>query len=270
MKSKSGALATAMLATTMTQERLLEVCADPDWVLQQKFDGHRLAIRFQDGFLRGFARNGTSKEIPLVIADALAPISRIGEFWLDGELIPGSAGLRSASAYHVFDMMVDWASDLPFAARSGMVEAIVGVLNSPVAAPVETVYEETDKLHFVRRMLESGAEGVIARDANAVYEAGRRSKGCLRFKFTKSLDSVVLEKSRDQKDNLVLGLWDGERFVEVGKVSALTGDGPRVEKGDVVEIGYLYVGANGRLVQPVRPRLRTDKEPQECLIEQLT
>lgn len=257
-----------MLSTTMDQARLLEVCADPDWVLQQKFDGHRLLIRFQDGILRGFSRNGTQKEVPLVVADSLAPISRLGEFWLDGELVH-QTGNRRGSVYHVFDMMVDWAPELAFAARSGMVDAIVGQLNSSVVVAVETVYEELEKIGFIRTMIESGAEGVIARDANGVYEAGKRSMGCLRFKFTKSVDALVMEKSRGGRDNLILGLWNGEGFVEIGAVSALTGDGPRVQKNDVVEVKFLYVGANGKLVQPVTPRLRTDKEPEECLIEQL-
>lgn len=257
-----------MQSTTMDQTRLLEVCADPDWVLQEKYNGHRLAIRLQDGILRGFSRNGTQKEIPLVVADALAPISRIGEFWLDGELIH-ETGNRSGSVYHVFDVIVDWAPELAFAARSGMVDAIITQLNSRVVVAAKTVYEELEKIGFIRTMIESGAEGVIARDANAAYEAGKRSMGCLRFKFTKTCDALVLEKSRGGKDNLILGLWNGEQFVEVGAVSALTGDGPRISKGSVVEVKFLYVGANGKLVQPVTPRLRTDKEPEECLIEQL-
>jgi hypothetical protein len=106
--------------------------------------------------------------------------------------------------------------------------------------------------------------------ASGTYQEGTRSRDVLKWKRVKDLDAVVIDRNRGGKSNFILGLYneDGE-MVEIGAVSALTGDGPRIEVGSVVSVSYLYCSDDGQLVQPVMPRLRTSKDAWECVTSQL-
>ena len=80
---------------------------------------------------------------------------------------------------------------------------------------------------------------------------------------------MVIDRGINGKDNLLLGVYRDGEMVEVGKVSALTGDGPRVSIGDVVTVKVLYASAAGKLYLPVTPHLRTDKSRTDCGYEQI-
>lgn len=73
----------------------------------------------------------------------------------------------------------------------------------------------------------------------------------------------------DGKQNLRLAVYRDGKKVDVGDCTARAGDGLAIKKGDVVEVRYLYVGANGRLYQPTFPKIRDDKAPHECTWDQL-
>lgn len=258
------------LSTTMSQERLLEVCADPDWVVAEKMNGHRLLVEFTSTTIRGYARNGNLVSIPVRVLNALAPLGRseTNGLFLDGELITKNGIAR----YHVFDVII--GDDLPFGARW---EALAGISDSlgwndpnGVIQLVRTVSDMVEKVRYVQTLIRNAAEGIIARDVNAVYEPGHRSKFCCKYKLVKTVDAIVTEVGRDGKDNLILGLHDGDGMVEIGAVSALTGDGPLANLNDIVEVTYLAVGVNGKLIQPVTPRLRKDKNPEDCTLDQIT
>lgn len=256
------------LATTMTQDKLLDACGDPSWVVQEKKNGHRLLTEFTSTTIHGFARNGNRVGIPVRVANALAPLGRAEtKLFLDGELIT-TAGI---GRYHVFDVVI--GDDLPFGERWAALASIADSLgwNDPegVVQIVPTVTETMDKVRFVQRLIRTAAEGIIARDINAVYEPGVRSRNCLKYKLLKTIDAIVIDTGRGGKDNLILGLHDGDRMVEIGAVSAQTGDGPIVRKNDVVEVTFLTVSPDRRLIQPVTPRLRKDKDAAECTVDQL-
>ena len=112
-----------------------------------------------------------------------------------------------------------------------------------------------------------GAEGIMLKWLSRPYTPGRGNDAGIKVKLTKDADLIVMSLAHNGKENTVLGaMHDGEIY-EVGRASTI-GKG-KVSPGDVVEVRYLYIGANGRLVQPRITRVRTDKTAAECGLDQL-
>ena len=129
--------------------------------------------------------------------------------------------------------------------------------------------EAQAKKEFYVRLRREKAEGVVFKRRGAVYKQGR-STYLLKHKFTKTVDCVIIARNVDDKDNFVLAMYDEFGCLqEVGKVSALTGDGPKLKIGDVAEVTILYATNSNKLYQPVSPKLRLDKTEKECTLDQL-
>ncbi len=156
---------------------------------------------------------------------------------------------------------------------------------------------------YFRAALEKGVEGIMAKKKQSSYEPGKRSNNWLKIKQIKTCDCVIFgytqgEGNRDKTfGSLILGLYDEKGPVYVGKVG--TGfsdqymeemkramDEYKVEEetlrgvdtdreitwlrpGLVCEVGYQSVTEDRRLRLPVFRRLRNDKTPQECTIDQI-
>jgi hypothetical protein len=91
----------------------------------------------------------------------------------------------------------------------------------------------------------------------------------LKAKFVVTADVIVLAVGDDGKESCTLGMVDGNTVVEIGRCSLI--GKPYVKPGDIIEVAYLY--ANNckapRLYQPRLYRVRDDKTPPECTIDQL-
>jgi len=124
------------------------------------------------------------------------------------------------------------------------------------------------KLALLLGIMERHGEGVMARNLGAPYRLGERSSLDYKWKIIRTADCVVIGKGEAGKANLVLGCYDEANALQVvGRVSSLTGDGPFVNIGDVVQVNY--TSFNKQLIQPTRPTIRKDKLAKDCLINQL-
>lgn len=154
---------------------------------------------------------------------------------------------------------------------------------------------ESRKLwEFVRKR---SLEGVIAKRDDAPYEVGRRTWNWIKIKSFDTIDAVIVGYTSDKRavSSLALAVYDDGELRFIGKVG--TGlsardvkmlremldaarvenpsfpppDGYRdiewVEPKHVAEVRYLEFGKQGMLRNPSFLRLRTDKSPQECLLE---
>ena len=136
---------------------------------------------------------------------------------------------------------------------------------------------EAKKRALYEKLRDARAEGIVFKDRHAPYQAGRPSSGGTqrKYKFIKSADVVLLSNAGNA---YLMGVYQGETLVEVGKVfagttnewrreiDALLGDGER----PVAEVQYLYATDDEQLFQPVFVRLRADKEASSCVKTQLT
>jgi len=143
-----------------------------------------------------------------------------------------------------------------------------------------------------------GTEGVMAKDAGSVYEEGVRSKHWLKIKTTTTVDCIIVGYTHEARviSALVLALYDRNKLVFIGRVGTgfteefLTNlkqslDKIAIEQPSisttsdtevtwvkpemVCEVEYLEVTLNGHLRAPVFRRLREEKDPGDCTIDQL-
>jgi DNA ligase-1 len=208
--------------------------------VEWKLDGIRVQIHRRDDEVRVYTRNlnEITASLPGVVEAVLA--LRAERAVLDGEAI-GMAGdvpiafqdtvaridseaRPEGIATYLFDVLhVDGEDllDAPLRERTARLEAIAprlkipGVLTSDVAA-AERVLEEA---------LRAGHEGVVVKDADSPYAAGRRGKAWRKVKPVRTYDLVVLGaewghgRRRGYLSNLHLGARDPATngFVMVGK-----------------------------------------------------
>lgn len=243
---------------------------DEEYVFESKFDGVRCCVKVS-GDVRLLNRQGEPKLLFRKPTERMlvSEFRRLGSgpFILDGELVD--------ETLWVFD--VPFAGNIigphhPFKLRRDLLVQLFKVWKPDAAIQlVESASSRMEKLNMAKTILGEGGEGVIVKHINAPYRLGKRSVAWKKAKFVKQIDCVIVDKGRNGKDNMTVAVFDDGALIELCDVSALTGDGPRTQIGDVVTVTYLGVkhADRPRLTQPVKPILRTDKRPEECTIDQL-
>jgi ATP-dependent DNA ligase len=245
-------------------DRLLD---DTGWYASPKVDGDRVLVVCgpEPQFLN---RRGDpyTKRRPADLAEVVAVLP--AGLVLDGELVD--------DRLYLFDCVVHGE---PIGRRLELCERVVyqtGVLaglDRPVILGVPHVTDPTEKRALYDTVFADGGEGVVFKRIASLYFEGR-TELWRKTKFTFTVDCLVIGRQVDRKhgakENLALGLLRDGELVEVAHCSALTGDGPLVEVGDVVTVTALKVTDGNRLREPVRPILRRGEvEPAECRWEQL-
>lgn len=252
-------------------EELPKYVSDPQWIVQQKVDGVR-AMLVMEGGERPWFRNGTGGVLSSATAQATTnpilaalPGHPDGEagYTIDGEVLNG--------VYYVFDLI---RHDLPEATLAYRLDALsvwhAAVVAAGLGARVQllpTGFTVEEKAALGRAVLTEQGEGWIVKRLDSKYDFGSRVTHSLKLKITSTVDVVVMARNRDSKSNFVVGLHRDGVLTEVGCSSAI--GKPDAQPGDVIEVKYLYVGADGRLVQPTVMRTRPDKAAADCTADQL-
>jgi ATP-dependent DNA ligase len=216
--------------------------------------------------------------------------------------------VETPATYVAFDLLAlddEPLLDRPFAERRAMLEGLLSEARF-LTAPVELI-ESSGALEDARRWLEV-AEGAIAKDRTAHYRPGER-KGMAKVKRVRTIDAVVAGwrpgKEQGTVGALILALYASDdpqaQLRIVGHCSGLsatekrrlvgflepfqTGEHGTAEPSRwsggkdlqwvelrpelVVEIDFDHVSA-GRIRHGAKlRRWREDKDPRECLFEQL-
>jgi DNA ligase D-like protein (predicted ligase)/DNA ligase D-like protein (predicted 3'-phosphoesterase) len=168
---------------------------------------------------------------------------------------------------------------------------------------VLSIFVENNGEDYYRVALEKGVEGIIAKNKESLYEPGKRSNNWLKIKQVKTCDCVIFgytkgEGGREETfGSLILGLYDAIKPVFIGKVGTgfsqedmdnlklflnkykvdvKTLEGVDMDReitwlrpGVVCQIGYQSITEDGKLRIPVFQKIRDDKYPSECTIEQI-
>lgn len=234
---------------------------DDSWALSEKYDGVRLLVEtFKNRGVTAYSRNGVERDFP---GDP-SILTDLKPGWIfDGEYVDGK--------YVVFDCLKTprgTICDQPFYERYRKIELPLKdhseegrLLRAPLSIG------EEQKRGTLEQVRAAGGEGIVLSKLTATYGKGR-TKALRKFKFVSEVDCVISARGLEGKNNFELSLYD-EGLVPVGKVSALTGDGPKAKVGDVVTVQCLYVTASNKLYQPVKPKLRFDKTATQCTFDQL-
>jgi bifunctional non-homologous end joining protein LigD len=221
----------------------------PDWVYEMKYDGVRVLARAQAGRvgLRGRSGRDETARYPEVAA-ALAGGLAVDEALLDGEIVAlDSEGRPSFErlqqrinigdarqvermaalvpvTYVVFDVLAAAGRDLrgqPLEVRKRALRLLVH--DAPAVRYADHVAAEGEALFEAIR--ERGVEGMVAKRASSLYEAGRRSTAWLKIKAWNHQDCVICgytsgRGTRGALGALVLGVYVDGRLTHAGQVGS--------------------------------------------------
>jgi len=264
----------AMLATNITTElELKNVIDSPGWWAQQKIDGHRMmALCGPVPILMNRRGEPFAHKIPPLLWEDL---QRLPEgLWIDGEFIKGE--------YIVFDVLIDIRNpssrhavvhispDSPYFRRYEHLRSVL-LMASPLKKIklVKTAHSKDEKKKLLAQLRKDKKEGAIFRASHGLYQVGTRSKNLMKLKFWKSVDVIVYNPGRDNKLSVGVCLFQNDKLRHVGAVTMTQRRLDAVAPGDVIEVKYLYMSEDGRLIQPSFLRIRDDKAPHDCTFDQL-
>lgn len=274
-------------------------------VLEPKVDGVRAYLLAEGGKTRLIiATSHTEISHPLPQMDGLE--DHFSSLLLDGELvIPGErlgplvGALNASSRRSILDHAVFYAFDVlhfeakptrgrfittsqPLHERRKMLESLEDLF--PRGVRLMSQYDVNDGI--VDAIKGAGFEGFMLKDNNSLYNEGRSSTW-MKVKWVSTIDCFVTgwEAGKGGYKGLVGSLKmsvldDNGRPVEIGKHGVFT-ERMRVEmtapdgtlkpdwEGQVMELTYQAVGTDLRLRHPRLLRLRPDKQPTDCRMDQL-
>lgn len=253
--------------TPVEVERML---ADDTFVAEPKLDGVRCMVAIIDGkaILRnrqGLPLMAGSQAVHATLTRAFNDLGLLGDWLFDGELV--------GDTLHLFDLVRGGQGAVtqfqPYIERSLALRLLTQVIDLPANVRIVDQAIGTDaKRALLEQTKADGGEGIMLKALGAPYVSGRSDRCGVKVKLTKDVDLIVMSLAFNGKENAVLGaVAPHGQVVEVGRCSTIGKS--KVQPGDVVEVRFLYVGANGRLVQPRMMRVRRDKQANECLLEQL-
>lgn len=208
--------------------------------VEWKVDGARLQIHRSGDSIEVFTRSlrRVTKQVDDIVELARTIESR--SFILDAE----AASLRNdgrpeafqvtmqrfgrkATSHRPLDLFVFDAlridNDLIDLPLRGRVERMQHTIPDQLIIPRILTSSGAVAEEFAARALEQGHEGVMVKDADSLYKAGRRGSAWLKVKPAHTLDLVVLavEWGSGRREgflsNIHLGARDGDEFVMLGK-----------------------------------------------------
>jgi bifunctional non-homologous end joining protein LigD len=230
--------------------------------MQEKHDGRRMLAR-KDGLnITGINRLGLTVALPLPVAEAVGRLPC--DCVLDGEAV--------GDVLHVFDILQAGDADLrgqPYIQRLAELARLAMPACCDSLRLVSTALSAADKAALFERLKRDGREGVVFKDLNAPYTAGRPASGGaqLKFKFRDTATCVVT--ALNEKRSVGIGLFANRKLVACGNV-AIPPDQPVPEIGWPVEVRYLYAFPESHvLFQPVYLSVRSDARVDDCVLGQL-
>lgn len=238
---------------------------DPDWGLQEKYDGERRLLLIEGDEVIGTNRKGLtvalSANIERIVRERIATT---GLTVLDGEQV--------GESYFPFDLLVCNGADLrdrPYVDRLSALESlVVEAIEWERPFTYRTAEQKRRALDTMRR---EDREGVVFKRMDAPYTPDRPNSGGAQRKY-KFVDSATCR---------VCGINEGKRSVQLELRDPVTGTWVGVGNvtipanqsvpvaGDLVEIAYLYAFRGGSLFQPVFVGPRSDICAEACSVGQL-
>jgi bifunctional non-homologous end joining protein LigD len=229
--------------------------------LQEKHDGRRLMVRKQGDTITGINRRGLVVAIPDAIREAVEHIPY--DVLIDGEAV--------GDTLHAFDLLEVKGNDFRQRRYIDRFSGLIMVIppNLPALRWVSTSIDPNDKVEIYEELRATNREGVVFKEVDAPYSAGRPNSGGtqLKYKFVESASFIVT--ARNDKRSVSLGLFDGNELVSAGNVT-IPPNHEVPAKGEVVECRYLYaLKQSGSIYQPVYLGKRCDIPAAECSTDQL-
>ena len=290
-KKKAPKILPQLLTPIEDKNELTELLSDHNWVAQQKLDGRRMIIEVCLTTTQNKSQNKSQNKATAFNRRGLpcgAPEAALQEAELLSKTLNKSITLDGESLgdkLHVFDILKyeEDTTHLTYNSRLEILEKVFQTFHGKLRSLqlVPTFRSTSEKKKLLAELKTNNAEGIVLKEVNSPYQAGRpNSKGNHRkFKFVDSL-SAIITKVNDKR-SVGLGVYSlkesnpktnpktDSKLVGVGNVSIpVNHEVPN--EGDIVEIRYLYaIPVSNALYQPVYLGKRNDLDKEDCTIEQL-
>lgn len=245
--------------------------SDPNWVLEEKYDGHRRLVQVSACEVVGINRKGLVAGLPQSVLDAVTVLQAdpaFGDAVLDGELM--------GEVFALFDVLEIGGKDIrawPLHKRLEVRDRLKAQLEKAGTPGMFGVYAartEAEKRKLFAALVDAHAEGGVFKELYAEYVPGRPTKGGtqLKRKFTHRATLVVDKLHVTKRSVHVVGFGANGERVALGKCTIPPNKAmPTVD--DLVEIEYLYAFKGGSLFQPQYQGPRDDIERADCTLMQL-
>lgn len=242
------------LLNPIEEAEAAKLLGDPDWCLQEKFDGRRMLVKKDGAEICAINRKGVLGGIPSVLVPQIRSLP--SDVILDAEAV--------GDTLHVFDLLLQDETTWMLRPYQERLEALKSLI--PGLPNVHLVETATDHKHVLfNRLRAINAEGVVFKRLDAPYLPGRPASGgpALKLKFTTTASLIVARIN--PKRSVSLRLTASHH----GNVT-IPANHPMPAIGAVVEVRYLYAfRESGALFQPVYLGERDDLDPSTCTVSQL-
>lgn len=217
----------------MLSEATQEPFSRPGWLFEYKWDGYRTLARVVNGDVKLLSRNGISLNDRFkMVIPSLAKIS--GSHIFDGEVVAfGKDGLPSFQemqhpsaetkfVYIAFDCLYAQGIDLmshPLRSRREVLEKSIGAGDEHlIVSPA--VWDEGKNAFAAARKFD--LEGIMAKDGDAIYEPGARSRTWLKIKSHQTHEAVIVAYvlRRNFLRSLLMGVYEKGKLRYAGRVGS--------------------------------------------------
>lgn len=259
------------LLNPIDEEEALDLVSDPEWWMQEKYDGKRVPIKKERQEITGINRKGLSIGLPEPIFTCM---KRIGcNCMLDGECV--------GERYYAFDCLtyrgIDVSAESYLQRFYRLADLLTpeamylnqGIRDMPTLVLANTARTTAEKKKMLAELRKRGAEGVVFKCITAPYTAGRPNSGGMQRKFKfYATASVFVTKHTTGKRSVEVGVYDHNVIVDIGAVT-IPPNFPVPDVGKIIECRYLYAYKGGSLYQPTYLGERDDISVSDCKLSQL-
>ncbi len=201
------------------------------------------------------------------------------------------------ATYFIFDILFKDGKDLTKLPLSKRKEILSQTLTNNDYYIVLDYINEKGKNYF-NQVKKRGLEGIVAKKLDSIYEIGKRSKNWIKIKNNQTADVIIVGYTSMKRElsSLLLAVYHNNSLVYIGKVGTGFSDSQRIYLKSILdkhasdrpilkinvkdnitwikpyyvcEVKYLSLSPNHELRAPVFLRIRYDKDPKECLLEDI-
>ena len=207
-----------------------------DWIFETKYDGYRAIAVINSDEINLFSRNHLSFNKNFkTIADELKKINHVAV--LDGEIVIEDENGRSDFQllqnyiktgkgnlkYYVFDILnLDGndTSNLTLIQRKELVEILLNKSRLSNVFYSQHIHEKG--IAFYDLATKNNLEGIMAKAANSLYRAGKRTTEWLKIRISQQEEAIIIgitesKNTRSYFGALLLAQYDHEKLRFIGK-----------------------------------------------------